>query len=253
MSSDTSDLNISDVIADAVQDEKDKRFSILASYSICSFFSIAELQTLLDSSLSIDFDSLRSAAAGRPLSDAVRARCWQVVAILVHLFYCSQVFLGITNRPDPFIHFDELFNLPQQSLIRQRCSEIVGMQFIISYMLHLFADALGNDSSDRAALTYTLESVITLFCRERGVKYVDKNGWMDILQLLCVLGLNKAQMYHMFNAIVMKYVPQYVIGVSSEYWTFAAIVRLMENRLICFDYYYCIMNLLCAHFWTQGR
>uniref|UniRef100_A0A915ID69 Rab-GAP TBC domain-containing protein n=1 Tax=Romanomermis culicivorax TaxID=13658 RepID=A0A915ID69_ROMCU len=60
---------------------------------------------------------------------------------------------------------------------------------------------------DRLAITSDLESVITLFCKNREMKFEIDNGWSEVLQLLCTLKLTKPALYNVFHAVVTKYIP----------------------------------------------
>ncbi|KAL3112807.1 hypothetical protein niasHT_019781 [Heterodera trifolii] len=100
--------------------------------------------------------------------------------------------LGVRNKPDPLIDWDNLYNLPQQNLLRRDCRNLV--QKI--------------DNPTKNWTVPQLESLMTLYCKRRSVGYESEQCWMDILARLLALPLDHCALFNIFWAITTKYVPK---------------------------------------------
>lgn len=120
-----------------------------------------------------------------------------------------------------------MYNLPDQSAIRTACQKLVGKFDVIHCYVSSFntqtfrlkyqfisrtfnfthvLGSLGNPESDHVIVTSDLESVLTYFCKCREVKFVSTNGWTNVLQIMLVLDLPRAELYNMFYALTTKYI-----------------------------------------------
>ena len=67
-------------------------------------------------------------------------------------------------------------------------------------------DKLGNEEEDKVSIVSDMETIVTLYCKSRGLKYVSSNGWMDILQVLLTVKMSPSELYNTFYAILNKFV-----------------------------------------------
>ena len=72
----------------------------------------------------------------------------------------------------------------------------------------LLTDKLGNDEEDRVSIVSDLESVLTCYCKTKGLTYEINNGWLEILAPLLDLKFSRAELYNCFCSIVSKYIPK---------------------------------------------
>ncbi len=77
-------------------------------------------------------------------------------------------------------------------------------------MLFLFLplDKLGNEDAEKVSVASDVESVITYYCKSRGVNYHSDCGLVDVLQPMLALKWNKASLYNSFYSFVSKFVPR---------------------------------------------
>ncbi|XP_011551612.3 TBC1 domain family member 23 [Plutella xylostella] len=92
------------------------------------------------------------------------------------------------------IMFDEIFDLPNQSELRDQVRK--------------FVKKLGNDEDDKLAVASDLESIMTFYCKSKSVRYSADNGWIEILLPLLSLKLPRADTYNLFEKILKLYVPK---------------------------------------------
>ncbi|XP_059179697.1 TBC1 domain family member 23-like [Physella acuta] len=138
---------------------------------------LSELETALVEEC--DFGSLRNICKGRPVPEHLRAEVWQIC-------------LGTAGK-DALNSFDGLYDLDCQSQIREDCKNLV--------------DNLGNDEEDKVSIVSDMETIVTFYCKSRGVKYSKDNGWMDLLQILLAVKMSPSEMYSCFYAIQNKFIP----------------------------------------------
>jgi len=74
------------------------------------------------------------------------------------------------------------------------------------------ADKLEMSDEDKALVTSSLESVLTLYCKSRSISYDRDAGLASILRILVSLKYAKAELYNCFYAIATKYIPRCVAG-----------------------------------------
>ncbi|XP_046664875.1 TBC1 domain family member 23 [Homalodisca vitripennis] len=109
----------------------------------------------------------------------------------------AEVWKACLGVKDSYKHitFDEIFDLPEQNILREDCQQ--------------FVDKLGNDDEDKLSVLCDLESVLTFHRRSLGPTacYARGNGWVELLLPLIALKLPRDQTCALFQAVVSKYIP----------------------------------------------
>ncbi|KAK0079921.1 hypothetical protein PV325_000631 [Microctonus aethiopoides] len=142
---------------------------------------ILELETALLDAESPSASDIYAICKGQPVPTKLRPDVWQAC-------------LDVIDRGNQLIHFNEVFDLPEQNLIREDCQQLVGK--------------LGNDDEDKVSVVSDLESIITFYCKTRGKVYERGNGWLELLGPLIALKLPRAPTYNLFEAIRDVYIPR---------------------------------------------
>ena len=62
-------------------------------------------------------------------------------------------------------------------------------------------ERLGNDEEDQISVTSDLESLFTQYCKKRKVKYESSKGWMELVQPLIALRLEKEDIFKLFESL----------------------------------------------------
>ncbi|KAG1659207.1 TBC1 domain family member 23 [Nymphon striatum] len=141
--------------------------------------SLLELEVaLLDD---CDSQTIAKICQGRVLPDTIRSETWQVL-------------LDVKDMPSTVDPWTEIYDLPEQNIIRQDVQRLV--------------EHLGNEEEDRLSIISDLESIITTYSKARDESYQEDNGWMDILQHLVTLKLPGQQLYNIFVRIMSCYIPK---------------------------------------------
>lgn len=120
---------------------------------------------------------------GRSLPEELRSQVWQIC-------------LDIQDEINQMTHFNEIFDLPNQAILREDCQQCV--------------EKLGNDDEDKVSVTSDLESILTFYCKARNLTYERNNGWIELLVPLLSLKVPKSTVYNLFEAIRDTYIPQSV-------------------------------------------
>uniref|UniRef100_A0A2P2I4W6 TBC1 domain family member 23 n=1 Tax=Hirondellea gigas TaxID=1518452 RepID=A0A2P2I4W6_9CRUS len=128
-----------------------------------------------------DVDTLLSITRGRTLLDEHRAQVW---------YQC----LGGGSKISNFSEFDEVFDLPEQSIIRADCQAIVSK--------------LGNAEEDKVSIVCDVESVVSHYCKSRHLQYSSSRQWPDLLTPLLAAKLPPNRLYDSFEEILEKYIPR---------------------------------------------
>ncbi|XP_076377048.1 TBC1 domain family member 23 [Megalopta genalis] len=105
-----------------------------------------------------------------------------------------QACLDVTDRGNQLSHFNEVFDLPEQNLIRDDCQQLVAK--------------LGNDDEDKVSVVSDLESIVTFYCKSKGKQYKRGNGWLELLGPLIALKLPRSSTYNLFVTIIDIYIPR---------------------------------------------
>lgn len=128
--------------------------------------------------------NVRAIAQCRVLPDELRAAAWLSCLEIDR----SPTAAGQTQR------LTSVYDLPEQSVIRQDICDMV--------------ERLGNDESDRVSVMSDVESVLTHYCKSHRLTYDRSNGWLDVLQPLVSLRLDKHQLYAALTALLQQYIPK---------------------------------------------
>ena len=92
-------------------------------------------------------------------------------------------------------------------------------------------DRLGNEEEDKVSIVSDLESIVTFYCKSRGVKYESDNGWMDILQVLLTLKMTRSEIYNSFYAILNKFIPNDCQKTSKGFHLFRLLLQYHDPEL----------------------
>lgn len=103
-----------------------------------------------------------------------------------------QVCLGIKGRVKIL---EDIFDLPEQNLIRLDCQRLV--------------KKLNNSDSEKLSILSDLESIITNFSRLNHSRYDSENGWIDLLETLIHLNIQRDELFKIFETIELRYIPKY--------------------------------------------
>ncbi|XP_050576523.1 TBC1 domain family member 23 [Bombus affinis] len=105
-----------------------------------------------------------------------------------------QACLDVIDRGNQLSQFNEVFDLPEQNIIRDDCQQLVAK--------------LGNDDEDKVSVVSDLESILTFYCKSKGKQYKRGNGWIELLGPLIALKLPRSATYNLFEAIIDFYIPR---------------------------------------------
>ncbi|XP_016990519.1 TBC1 domain family member 23 isoform X1 [Drosophila rhopaloa] len=118
---------------------------------------------------------------GKAVPEALRPDVWQVC-------------LDVRHKSDQMSLFNEIYDLPFQSQLREDCQRHV--------------DRMGNDEEDKVSVVSDLESIITFYCKNRNLQYEPENGWIELLLPLFALKLNRSDTFNLFESIRDTYIPK---------------------------------------------
>lgn len=118
---------------------------------------------------------------GKSIPETVRADVWQVC-------------LNVHGKGNQLLNFDEIFDLPNQKVLREDVTT--------------FVEKLGNEEEDKISVSSDLESIITFYCKTRKIQYERNNGFIEILLLLLNLKLPLSDTYNLFEKLLDTYVPK---------------------------------------------
>ncbi|XP_064214769.1 TBC1 domain family member 23 isoform X2 [Tribolium castaneum] len=143
------------------------------------YYRVADLESALLEECSVA--DIYCICKGKPLPDNLRAEVWQIC-------------LDVRDKGNQLDHFNEIYDLPNQSVLREDCRN--------------FVSKLGNDEEDKLSVVSDLESILTFYCKSRNLTYIKNNGWIELLLPLLTLKVNRSTTYNLFEAIRDTYVPQ---------------------------------------------
>lgn len=118
---------------------------------------------------------------GKALPENLRPEVWQIC-------------LDVRDKGSQLDHFNEVYDLPNQTVLREDCTN--------------FVSKLGNDEEDKLSVVSDLESILTFYCKSRNVPYVRNNGWIELLLPILTLKVPRSTTYNLFEAIRDTYIPQ---------------------------------------------
>ncbi|CAD5222174.1 unnamed protein product [Bursaphelenchus xylophilus] len=124
--------------------------------------------------------------------------------------------LGVRNRPDPLLDWDQLYNLKNQAILRKDTRKMF--------------EGLHNCKIP----AHEVESLITLYCKKRHVEYTTGNGWLDIIKILLHVDFDPSTLYNVFYSITTKYIPRYSDTNGKVYDLFRLILQYHDPQLCSF-------------------
>lgn len=123
----------------------------------------------------------------------------------------------VTNRNDALSAFDEIYDLPFQSTVRQDCQN--------------FIETLGNEEVDKISVLSDLESILTFYCKNRNLKYESNNGWIETLMPILSLKLKRTETYNIFEAIRDSFIPKDNVKHGNVYHVFRLLILYHDPEL----------------------
>lgn len=105
-----------------------------------------------------------------------------------------QICLDVHDKGNQLDHFNEIYDLPNQTVLREDCSN--------------FVSKLGNEEEDRLPVISDLESILTFYCKSRNIPYNRDNGWIELLLPIISLKVPRSTTYNLFEAIRDTFIPQ---------------------------------------------
>ncbi|XP_066259417.1 TBC1 domain family member 23 [Euwallacea similis] len=118
---------------------------------------------------------------GKPLPESLRPEVWQIC-------------LDVRDKGNQLDHFNEVYDLPNQTVLREDCQN--------------FVSKLGNEEEDKIQVTSELESIVTFYCKSRNLPYSRNNGWIELLLPILTLKVSKSTTYNLFEAVRDTFIPQ---------------------------------------------
>ncbi|XP_067009711.1 TBC1 domain family member 23 isoform X2 [Anabrus simplex] len=180
---------------------------------------------------------------GRSVPDHLRAEVWQVC-------------LGVLDKGNQLLLFDDIFDLPEQKLLREDCQQFVGHgrqgKEVQQDAAVCVAANLGNEDEDKVSVTSDLESVLTFYSKSMGVQYEKNNGWLEILLPLLALKLPLADTYNLFEAISNQYIPRGCKKNGIPFHLFRLLLLYHDPELCSFLDTKRISPDLYCHTWFQS-
>ncbi|KAE8750647.1 hypothetical protein FOCC_FOCC002627 [Frankliniella occidentalis] len=116
---------------------------------------------------------------GKPINENLRPIAWQK---------CLDVGRSAFHAP-----LSEIFDLPEQKLLRQDCQQFVAK--------------LGNDDEDKVSVMSDLETILTTYRKISNISYESGNGWLELLLPLLALKKPQNETYSLFAALRTLYIP----------------------------------------------
>lgn len=141
---------------------------------------------------------------GKSIPETLRPDVWQIC-------------LDVRYKTDQMALFNEIFDLPFQSVLRTDCMA--------------FVEKLGNDEEDKLSVESDLESILTFYCKNRNLPYEAKNGWVELLLPLLSLKLSRSYTYNMFEAIRDTYVPKGCVKNGNVFHVFRLLILYHDPEL----------------------
>ncbi|KAI6218633.1 TBC1 domain family member 23 [Aphelenchoides fujianensis] len=120
--------------------------------------------------------------------------------------------LGVRNRPDPLLDWDQLYNLKNQATLRKDCIALC-------------------EKTKTKLPAHELESLITLYCKRRELEYESGNGWMAIMEVLLSLPFDLPTLFNVFYSITTKYIPRDTSVSAKVFDLFRLILQYHEPQL----------------------
>lgn len=123
----------------------------------------------------------------------------------------------VSHKSDSLSHFDEIYDLPFQKILRQDCQN--------------FIDTLGNEDGDKISILSDIEAILTFYCKNRNLKYESNNGWIETLMPILSLKLKRTDIYNIFEAIRDTYIPKDNMKHGNVYHVFRLLILYHDPEL----------------------
>lgn len=149
-------------------------------------------------------NEIYSICRGKSIPSSLRPDVWQIC-------------LDVRHKPDQLSHFNEIFDLPNQSELRDDCDS--------------FVDKLGNEEEEKLAVVSDLESILTFYCKSRKLRYEPNNGWVELLLPLLSLKLKRSQTYNLFESIRDTYIPKGCVRRGNVFHVFRLLIQYHDPEL----------------------
>jgi len=140
-------------------------------------------------------DQIKFLLAGRPLPQSLRTDVWS---------HC----LDVTGRKSKLEKFDDVYDHPDQALIRQASEKLTDLQVM----------------SD-------VESILTVYLKSTGEKFNKK--YVDLLTPITRLSLTRNEKYTVFQTIVERFVPIAVDEQNSSIYHISRLLLLYHDPQLC--------------------
>lgn len=157
---------------------------------------------LLDDNCNVN--DIYSICKGKEIPETLRPDVWQIC-------------LDVRFKNDQMALFNEIFDLPFQTALRQDC--------------HVFVDKLGNDEEDKLSVVSDLESILTFYCKNRSLQYESNNGWIELLLPVLSLKLSRSYTYNLFEAIRDTYIPKGCVKNGNVFHLFRLLLLYHDPEL----------------------
>lgn len=141
---------------------------------------------------------------GKAIPESLRPDVWQIC-------------LDVRYKNDQMALFNEIFDLPFQSELRNDCNA--------------FVEKLGNEEEDKVSVLSDLESILTFYCKNRSLRYESSNGWIELLLPLLSLKLSRSYTYNLFEAIRDMYVPKGCVKNGNVFHVFRLLILYHDPEL----------------------
>ncbi|CAF0721847.1 unnamed protein product [Didymodactylos carnosus] len=185
---------------------------------------INELRQALDRGC--DLGSIRNIGKCRPLNNELRLRVWQTC-------------LDINSNSDKYKYINEVFDLPEQNIIREDVLRLV--------------QSLNSDDPDAASKISDVEAVITAYCKQYKETYERSNGWIELFKpLLVVEYSDRSELYELFVAILNRYIPRDCETDGMPYHLFRLLLLYHDPELCSFLDTKKVTPDLYAHAWIRS-
>ncbi|XP_031632147.1 TBC1 domain family member 23 [Contarinia nasturtii] len=149
-------------------------------------------------------NDIYSICNGKAIPETLRPDVWQIC-------------LDVRYKNDQMALFNEIFDLPFQTELRNDCS--------------VFVDKLGNDEEDKLSVVSDLESILTFYCKNRCLKYESQNGWIELLLPVLSLKLSRSYTYNLFEAIRDTYIPKGCVKNGNVFHLFRLLILYHDPEL----------------------
>lgn len=167
-----------------------------------SSYRLIELESALLDDCNVN--DIYTICRGKAIPESLRPDVWQIC-------------LDVRYKNDQMALFNEIFDLPFQTELRNDC--------------HTFVEKLGNDDEDKVSVLSDLESILTFYCKNRSLQYGTNDGWIELLLPLLSLKLSRSYTYNLFEAIRDMYIPKGCVQNGNVFHVFRLLILYHDPEL----------------------